>query len=239
MTDATKTAIAHPASTIILLRPKSKVTTCNDLNNFEVLLLLRNKAVKFAGGSWVFPGGRIDQTDYTESPSDVYQAARTSAVRESKEEANLELNINDFHFFSHWTTPKAEKKRFATWFFIAQLDCHQKIRVDDSEIVDYQWLSPSAALALHEDKQLNILPPAYLSLLELSKFRDIETALEFINQRDTPHYLPNMIFHDETASILLNNDCSYCHGDINAKGLQHRLTLKDSVWRYINTIQLT
>lgn len=235
MADTTTIApTASPAATVILLRPKSNAAASNEPNNFEVLLLLRNKSVKFAGGSWVFPGGRIDQPDYAASSNDVYQAARTAAVRESKEEANLELNIDDFHFFSHWTTPTAEKKRFSTWFFIAQLESNQTISVDDSEIVDYQWLTPSKAIALHQDKQLNILPPAFLSLLELSKFNTIEPALEFMNQRTTPHYLPNMIFHDNTVSILLNNDCGYSNGDIKAQGLQHRLTLQDSVWRYIN-----
>ena len=30
----------------------------------EVLMVLRNRSLKFGGGSWVFPGGRVDEADY-------------------------------------------------------------------------------------------------------------------------------------------------------------------------------
>jgi 8-oxo-dGTP pyrophosphatase MutT (NUDIX family) len=222
--------IAHPAATVILLRPSIKAT-----NGFEVLLLLRSKAVKFAGGSWVFPGGRVDQADYRDNHEDTYSAIKVAAVREVKEEAGLDLNPAHLDFFSHWTTPLAEKKRFATWFLIAPLLENKEIEVDDSEIVDFCWLTPQAAIDLHNNQTLKILPPTYLTLTELAQSNSIEAAIIASKKRETPHYFPSMVFHDQTASILLNDDAGHSEGNIDASYPHHRMTLKDSVWHYIKT----
>src|SRR5688572_12432384 len=85
-----ETAAGHPlipASTVVLLRDAAE--------GFEVLLLRRNTAVEFAGGMWVFPGGRIDPEDYPsggpptgdEASDELFAAARNACVRESHEEA--------------------------------------------------------------------------------------------------------------------------------------------------------
>ena len=44
-----------PASTVILLRETN--------GSLETLLLRRNAKLNFAGGNWVFPGGRVDPDD--------------------------------------------------------------------------------------------------------------------------------------------------------------------------------
>ena len=47
---------ARPASTVVLLRDSD--------SGLETLLLKRNKALLFAGGLWVFPGGALDPEDF-------------------------------------------------------------------------------------------------------------------------------------------------------------------------------
>src|SRR5688500_13248190 len=49
-------APARPASTVVLIRPSS--------TRFEVLLVRRHDNVAFMGGAHVFPGGRVDASDY-------------------------------------------------------------------------------------------------------------------------------------------------------------------------------
>ena len=46
---------ARPASTVVLLRDTPE--------GLQTLLLKRNKALLFAGGLWVFPGGAVDPED--------------------------------------------------------------------------------------------------------------------------------------------------------------------------------
>ncbi|HBX73628.1 MAG TPA: hypothetical protein DEG86_11640, partial [Halieaceae bacterium] len=47
---------ARPASTVVLLRDGPE--------GLETLLLKRNKALLFAGGYWVFPGGALEASDW-------------------------------------------------------------------------------------------------------------------------------------------------------------------------------
>ncbi len=75
---------AIPAATVILLR--------DGPDGIETLMLRRNSKLEFAGGMWVFPGGRVDPEDYPpDAPDDVEAAVRVAAAREAEEEAGLAL----------------------------------------------------------------------------------------------------------------------------------------------------
>lgn len=76
-----------PAATVVLLR---------DVPSFQVLMIERHKAVGFAGGALVFPGGRIDENDSDPDWANYCAAgdidsARIAAIRESFEEAGILL----------------------------------------------------------------------------------------------------------------------------------------------------
>ena len=116
---------AVPAATVVLLRDGE--------DGLEVLLVQRNSRLEFAGGMWVFPGGRIDPADYAGGHAPVNyveldasdprhadhftDAARRAARREAREEADLDVDEDALVWFSHWTPPTISSKRFATWFF--------------------------------------------------------------------------------------------------------------------------
>ena len=55
------TAKPKDAATVILLRQSPHP----DMGNFEVLMVLRHRNSKFVPGSYVFPGGCLDQEDYS------------------------------------------------------------------------------------------------------------------------------------------------------------------------------
>ncbi len=218
---------ANPAATVIILRPSS--------DGFQVLLLLRAKAIKFAGGAWVFPGGRIDTNDGVLANTDNLDslpAARVAAVRESEEEAGLILDSANFLEYSHWTTPVAEKKRFSTWFLLGDIEEDCSITVDDGEIVEYQWLTAQQAIEKHHSKELKILPPTYLTLLELAEHQSIADVRQAVEQRQAPRFFPNMVFHDKTVSVLYQDDVGYDSGDATLSGRHHRMTMADDCWHY-------
>ena len=99
------------AATVILLRDTEQ--------GLETLMLRRNSKLAFAGGMWVFPGGRVDPADREGiAPDDDLGAARRAAVRESLEETGLAVVEDALVPFSHWTPPDVAVKRFLTWFFI-------------------------------------------------------------------------------------------------------------------------
>src|ERR687891_107540 len=78
------------AASLIVLRDSSEGP--------EVLLVQRNPEQRFMGGAWVFPGGAVHDEDGGDH-------ART-AVRETQEEAGLELEYDALVPFSRWITPK-------------------------------------------------------------------------------------------------------------------------------------
>lgn len=75
-----------PAATLILMRPGPAGAP-------ELLMMERTKAMAFAPGALVFPGGRIDPDDVAlaERIGDgiAYGAARVAAIRETIEEAGI------------------------------------------------------------------------------------------------------------------------------------------------------
>lgn len=93
-------APARPAATVVVLRPSPDAP-------FEVLLVRRSDQVAFMAGAYVFPGGRVDDTDVAAPPSacdglshlgrfadlspDAESRVRVAAIRELLEEAGLLL----------------------------------------------------------------------------------------------------------------------------------------------------
>jgi 8-oxo-dGTP pyrophosphatase MutT (NUDIX family) len=99
------------AATVILLR--------DGADGLETLMLRRDSKLAFAGGMWVFPGGRVDPGDYGDDPEDLDTASRNAAVRESFEESGLVVTADVMVPFAHWTPPPEAPKRFSTQFFVA------------------------------------------------------------------------------------------------------------------------
>ena len=100
-----------PAATIMLLRESG--------GRIEVLMLRRNRQLKAFAGAWVFPGGRVDEGD---APGqDEITRAKAAAMRETQEEAGLDISGSSMETLSCWIPPVQEKRRFSTWFFVCLL----------------------------------------------------------------------------------------------------------------------
>ena len=83
------TSDAIPAATLVIFRD-------TDTGPPELLLVERAKAMAFAGGALVFPGGRIDPGDHALAAAigaDDDGAARIAAIRETIEEAGLPIGL--------------------------------------------------------------------------------------------------------------------------------------------------
>jgi 8-oxo-dGTP pyrophosphatase MutT (NUDIX family) len=86
----TETQTPIPAATLVLFRDRADGPP-------DLLLVERAKAMVFAGGALVFPGGRIDPGDYVLAeaiggPRDD-TAARIAAIRETLEEVGLPIGL--------------------------------------------------------------------------------------------------------------------------------------------------
>jgi 8-oxo-dGTP pyrophosphatase MutT (NUDIX family) len=214
-----------PAATVVLVRDGS--------DGLQTLLLRRSTALSFGSGNWVFPGGRIDKEDYAEDLADIEQAARRSAVRETREEADLTIQEQDLLYFAHWTTPPENPKRFATWFFIAAFTGDsERVTVDGSEIVEHRWYRPSQALAEQQAKTLKMMPPTFVTLTELAGCATVEAAMALYRQRPVPHFLPRFTATEQGIAMLYPGDAGYAAGEQQALGARHRCWMLDEAWRY-------
>lgn len=215
-----------PAATVIVLRDTE--------HGLEVLLLRRSKAVAFAGGSWVFPGGRIDPADY-QGGDDIERAARQAAIRETLEEAALNINEIDLQYYSHWTAPQGTPKRFATWFYLARVTAEAQVAVDGGEIDQYQWYQPEQALEAFHHKHIQLLPPTFVTLTELARCRSVDEAFAMSLQREVPEYLPKPTIFGDGLCMLYPGDAGYETENNQLEGPRHRFWIMPEGYRYEKT----
>jgi 8-oxo-dGTP pyrophosphatase MutT (NUDIX family) len=220
------TVSVRPASTVALLRDGE--------HGLETLLLRRNRALAFAGGFWVFPGGVVDDSDREQAGSDDDAAARIAAARESQEEAGISPDPDGMVLVSHWTTPLAEKKRFSTWIYTAVVSADAVVTIDGSEIHDFQWIGVHAALRTHREV-LPLMPPTYITLKALSRYASADAAVSGERLTPCPRVIPAMIPRTEEEGGFLTvypGDVAYTGGNVDAPGPRHRTVLKDGCWHY-------
>jgi 8-oxo-dGTP pyrophosphatase MutT (NUDIX family) len=215
---------ARPASTVVLLR--------DGRDGMETLLLKRNKALMFAGGFWVFPGGSLDPEDLEAAAGDEQAASRIAAAREAKEESGLEPRIEDMVLLSHWTTPIVEPKRFSTWIYAAPVASGEEVMIDGGEIHDSRWIGVREALKLHGRGELGILPPTFVNLLNLSRYDSVADMLEEERVSQAPALMPVISAYDGNIAVMFPGDAGYESGDPETEGARHRAVLVDHTWQY-------
>ncbi|MFK8008612.1 MAG: NUDIX domain-containing protein [Saprospiraceae bacterium] len=206
-----------PASTIMLARDFE--------GQLEVLLLKRNKALAFAAGLWVFPGGKIELDEIEQSENDL-EAAKIAAVRETKEEANLDVAQEELIFFSHWTTPVIEPRRYATWFFFGEIkEEESEVTIDDSEIKEHIWLHPQVALNKLQEGKLAMMPPTIVSLQLIRKCLSVAEAKVKLQEEEPIFILPVLKLVNGKMVCMYEGDAGYESMDPEKIGPRHRMVL--------------
>lgn len=200
----------RPAATVVVARPDRASST----NGFEILLLQRSDVGPF-GGMWVFPGGRVDDDDHGETD---LERARRAAVRETREEVGLHLEIHRLVTWSHWTPPPVAPKRYTTWFFVAPWPGGE-VTVDGVEILDHRWFRPVEAL----EADLPLAPPTVVTLHELHE----AGSLDALAHRPDPPAFSTVATTDPDGTMVLlwHGDAGYPSGDVTAIGARHRLVM--------------
>jgi len=179
---------------------------------------------------WVFPGGKVDDTDW-ESADDAVAAAANAAVREAAEEARLRIELDDMVVFAHWIPPAIAPKRYATWFFAAPVDDDDVI-IDDGEIVDMEWTTPAAAIDRHHRGEIEIVPPTWVTLDLLTGHETVASLLAFLDERPARYHATKVTRGGEHPVVMWHGDAGYDTGDPTIDGPRHRLTMKPDGYVY-------
>ena len=213
-----------PSATVVLVRDSAA--------GLEVLLVCRSEQVQHMGGMWVFPGGRVDPADEV-AGADAYSAALNAAIRETAEEAGLNISAQQLHHISHWTTPPEAKKRFATWFFVGVLADDQEVIVDGGEISHHRWVKPGDALRELERGELRLMPPTFVTLLELIAYADAADLTAAMASHTPLIYEPCITELDGDFHFLYAGDAGYDSRDPAREGERHRCIMSDGQLTYL------
>jgi len=219
MTGGTGEGPIHDAATVVLVRDTDAGLEC---------LMLRKTQGQAFGGLWVFPGGRVEESDGTG-----LEGAGAAAVREAREETGLVLDGDHLVPFAHWNPPTEAPRRYATWFFLAGLPAGAAdVIVDGGEIGDHVWTTPAAALERHRAGEISLLPPTWVSLRRIVDLPDVAGALAHIAAGRIDHFTTHLAQQDGMTVTLWEPDAAYDSGDLTAPGARHRLTMDPAGWRY-------
>jgi 8-oxo-dGTP pyrophosphatase MutT (NUDIX family) len=210
-----------PAATVVLLRDEPE-------RGLEVLLLRRNAAVEFAGGMWVFPGGRIDPEDHA-GTSDLLGAARNASVREAHEESAQLVDVESLVWFAHWCPPPNAPKRFATFFFACRA-LGSEVTIDGSEIHDHEWMTPRLALQRQRRREVQLAPPTWMTLHYLARATNVDEALRAFAAQPARFYETRMVKDDEHLHFVWHGDAAYPDLAPATPGPRHRVTVTADGW---------
>ena len=212
------------ASTVVLLRDTPA--------GMQTLMLRRNKALVFAGGAWVFPGGALDPEDMDAGNGDVVAASRIAAAREAREESGLSPQVDNMVLLSHWTTPIGEPRRFSTWIYAAPLAADIDVVIDQSEIHDHKWLGVREAAREHEAGRLNMLPPTYITLQRLSQYENLAQMVAAERHSPAPEVFPVFASDGDQVLVMFRGDAGYDNANSAQPGARHRAVLQGHCWQY-------
>ena len=217
----------HQAATVILLRDGAE--------GLETLMLRRNSKLDFVGGMWVFPGGRLDPVDWEGiEPDDRVGASRRAAVREAREESGLEIEDSALDVYSHWEPPSITPKRFLTWFFVAPAPSGT-VEIDGGEIHESAWMRPAEALRRRDASEIELAPPTWVTLYELSQHADVAAAIASVRAREPESFTTKIARVDGGVAALWHGDAGYDSSDPSTVGPRHRLGMLKTSWRYERT----
>jgi 8-oxo-dGTP pyrophosphatase MutT (NUDIX family) len=209
-----------PAATVVLVRDGE--------TGLETLMLHKNSKLAF-GGMWVFPGGRIDDED-REGAASAEDAARRAAVREAAEEADLRVDTGDLAWIAHWTPPAGAPRRFATWFFVGPAP-DGAVTIDGGEIHDSAWMAPADAIARRDAAEVELAPPTWMSLRDMSQFATVADLMADAHAREPAIYETRIARTEGGLVAMWAGDAGYESGDADAPGPRHRLVMANPQWR--------
>ena len=136
-------------------------------------------------------GSNFDPKDESENDRFINYRKRLNdgekVLAEMCESEDLFLASDRLAYLAHWITPKIEKRRYDTRFFIAQAPEGQEGIHDGSESVNSIWIKPEEALKQFEEGKLLMIMPTIKNLESICGFTNTKELLENKNAINPYH----------------------------------------------------
>ncbi|QCW49482.1 NUDIX hydrolase [Nocardioides dongxiaopingii] len=91
-----------------------------------------------------------------------------------------------------WLTPVFEPRRYRTWFFVAVLPEGQRTRDVSSESSSVVWLPARVAADQADAGELAMMPPTYLTSMEVGSFATPDEVLAVAADRSVEMFTPSV-----------------------------------------------
>lgn len=119
--------------------------------------------------------------------------ARELAFTEFLDQRGLVLRTDLLGVWSGWLTPAFEPKRYRTWFFAAVLPEGQITRDVSTESSSVTWLPAIGAVETVERGDMFMLPPTYLTCLDVAQHATPDEVLAEASGRDVDMFTPEVV----------------------------------------------
>lgn len=129
--------------------------------------------------------------------------ARELAFTEFLARRGLVLRSDLLGVWAGWLTPVFEPRRYRTWFFVASLPEGQRTRDVSSESSSVAWLPAMGAVEAVEASEILMLPPTYLTCLEIGQFGTPGEVLAAAAGREVDMFTPQVEGEGEDATLSL------------------------------------
>jgi 8-oxo-dGTP pyrophosphatase MutT (NUDIX family) len=123
----------------------------------------------------------------------VAMESRELAITDFLDRRGLVLRSDLLGVWSGWLTPVFEPKRYRTWFFVARLPEGQVTRDVSTESASVAWLPAMSAVSAAEAGDIFMLPPTYLTCLDVGQHADLHAVLTEAQGRDVDMFTPEVV----------------------------------------------
>ncbi|MDN4171951.1 NUDIX hydrolase [Nocardioides sp. SOB77] len=118
--------------------------------------------------------------------------SRELAMTEFLNRRGLVLRTDLLGTWDGWLTPVFEPKRYRTWFFVAALPEGQRTRDVSTESSSVTWLPARVAADQADGGELAMLPPTYLTCLEVGTHASTDEVLAAAEGRTVEMFTPSV-----------------------------------------------
>jgi 8-oxo-dGTP pyrophosphatase MutT (NUDIX family) len=127
--------------------------------------------------------------------------ARELSFTDFLDQRGLVLRTDLLGVWAGWLTPIFEPRRYRTWFFVADLPEGQRTRDVSTESDQVTWLPAMQAVDDVEQDRMFMLPPTYLTCLEVGQYADPAAVFEAAVGRTVEMYTPQVEENDEGGTL--------------------------------------
>ena len=119
--------------------------------------------------------------------------SREVSLTDFLEKRSLVLRTDLLGAWSGWLTPVFEPRRYRTWFFVARLPEGQVTRDVSTESSSVTWTGALDAVAQVEREEILMLPPTWLTCLEVGQYADPDAVLAEARERTVEMFMPEVV----------------------------------------------